>query len=375
MAAKWNIIPRFVTPSAILSVPTAMLSLSKGAAMAVQDLWMGAGKRRTARYGRGKRWRVSVPGHPTKAFAVKADAVEWERRLWQEPTTTGTRLTIGACIDTYLAGRANLSAGYVSALRGAALHVHARWGATQTTEVRASDVQAWIAGLTTQEGRPMAQRTRARVLQVLRGALEVALDKGAVVANPAGGVKPGRGAQRTPLFLGVEELRSLAGAAGGYAPMIWLLGTTGVRLGECGRLDVADVNVGRARLIVRRAKSGRGREVPIPATVLAMLDLTAPGPLFRSPGGRRLDTDNWRSRVFHPAREAIGKPELRVHDLRHTAASLMVASGATVKDVQAALGHASAAMTLNVYAHLFDGHLDEVGERMGRLLGDALGDG
>ena len=188
-------------------------------------------------------------------------------------------------------------------------------------------------------------------------------------------MKPGRGAQRTPLFLGVEELRSLAGAAGGYAPMIWLLGTTGVRLGECGRLDVADVNVGRARLIVRRAKSGRGREVPIPAAVLAMLDLTAPGPLFRSPGGRRLDTDNWRSRVFHPAREAIGKPELRVHDLRHTAASLMVASGATVKDVQAALGHASAAMTLNVYAHLFDGHLDEVGERMGRLLGDAIGDG
>lgn len=375
MAAKWNIIPRFVTPSAILSAPTAMLSLSEGATVAVQDLWMGAGKRRTARYGRGKRWRVSVPGHPTKAFAVKADAVEWERRLWQEPTATGTRLTIGSCIDTYLAGRANLSAGYVSALRGAALHVHARWGATQATEVRASDVQAWIAGLMTQEDRPMAQRTRARVLQVLRGALEVALDKGAVVANPAGCVKPGRGAQRTPMFLSVEELRSLAGAAGGYAPMIWLLGTTGVRLGECGRLDVADVNVGRARLIVRRAKSGRGREVPIPATVLAMLDLTAPGPLFRSPGGRRLDTDNWRSRVFHPAREAIGKPELRVHDLRHTAASLMVASGATVKDVQAALGHASAAMTLNVYAHLFDGHLDEVGERMGRLLGDALGDG
>lgn len=352
-----------------------MLSLSEGATVAVQDLWMGAGKRRTARYGRGKRWRVSVPGRATKAFAVKADAVEWERRLWQEPTATGERLTIGSCIDTYLAGRANLSAGYVSALRGAALHVHARWGAAQAAKVHASDVQAWIAGLTTQEGRPMAQRTRARVLQVLRGALEVALDKGAVVANPVGSVKPGRGAQRTPLFLGVEELRSLAGAAGGYAPMIWLLGTTGVRLGECGRLDVADVNVGRARLIVRRAKSGRGREVPIPATVLAMLDLTAPGPLFRSPGGRRLDTDNWRSRVFHPAREAIGKPELRVHDLRHTAASLMVASGATVKDVQAALGHASAAMTLNVYAHLFDGHLDEVGERMGRLLDGALGDG
>ena len=52
--------------------------------------------------------------------------------------------------------------------------------------------------------------------------------------------------------------------------------------------------------------------------------------------------------------------ELTIHDLRHTAASLAIASGANVKAVQRMLGHASAAMTLDVYADLFDDDLDGV---------------
>ena len=59
---------------------------------------------------------------------------------------------------------------------------------------------------------------------------------------------------------------------------------------------------------------------------------------------------------------------LTYHDLRHTAASLMVRSGANVKAIQNQLGHASAAMTLDVYADLFDDDLDEVGAAMDALL-------
>ncbi|MBG6060173.1 integrase [Cryobacterium sp. MP_M3] len=53
-------------------------------------------------------------------------------------------------------------------------------------------------------------------------------------------------------------------------------------------------------------------------------------------------------------------PTLTLHDLRHTAASLAVSAGANVKAVQRMLGHASAAMTLDVYADLFDDDLDAV---------------
>ena len=52
------------------------------------------------------------------------------------------------------------------------------------------------------------------------------------------------------------------------------------------------------------------------------------------------------------------------HDLRHTAASLAISAGANVKAVQKMLGHASAAMTLDVYADLFDDDLDAVGDAL-----------
>lgn len=57
---------------------------------------------------------------------------------------------------------------------------------------------------------------------------------------------------------------------------------------------------------------------------------------------------------------------LTPHDLRHTAASLAISAGANVKAVQKMLGHASAAMTLDVYADLFDDDLDAVGEALSR---------
>ncbi len=67
---------------------------------------------------------------------------------------------------------------------------------------------------------------------------------------------------------------------------------------------------------------------------------------------------------FKAAATAIGLPGLHPHQLRHTAASLAIAAGADVKVVQQMLGHASAAMTLDVYGHLFEDRLDEVGAAM-----------
>lgn len=59
-----------------------------------------------------------------------------------------------------------------------------------------------------------------------------------------------------------------------------------------------------------------------------------------------------------------GLPHLTPHDLRHTAASLVISAGANVKTVQRMLGHASATMTLDTYADLFEDDLDRVAERI-----------
>ena len=70
------------------------------------------------------------------------------------------------------------------------------------------------------------------------------------------------------------------------------------------------------------------------------------------------------ARCLDPAVRAAGLCDVTPHDLRHTAASLAVASGANVKSVQRMLGHASAAMTLDVYSGLFDDDLSALADRM-----------
>ena len=68
--------------------------------------------------------------------------------------------------------------------------------------------------------------------------------------------------------------------------------------------------------------------------------------------------------TFGVAASAIGMPGLHPHQLRHTAASLAIASGADVKVVQQMMGHSSATMTLDTYGHLFEDRLDEVAAAM-----------
>ncbi|WP_308159605.1 MULTISPECIES: tyrosine-type recombinase/integrase [Micromonospora] len=89
---------------------------------------------------------------------------------------------------------------------------------------------------------------------------------------------------------------------------------------------------------------------------------------------RRHVLNNFRRRVFDRPAESIGLAGLTPHELRHTAVSLAVAEGASVKAVQRMLGHASAAMTLDVYADLFEDDLDQVADRLDRAAGRAAAD-
>jgi integrase len=100
------------------------------------------------------------------------------------------------------------------------------------------------------------------------------------------------------------------------------------------------------------------------AIAALLADRPSDAPVFTTASGALLRNSNFRHHVFDKAVEAAGLAPLTPHDLRDTAASLAVASGASVKAVQRMLGHASAAMTLDVYAGLFDDELDGVAERM-----------
>ena len=141
------------------------------------------------------------------------------------------------------------------------------------------------------------------------------------------------------------------------------------------RLTVAEsVTEVRGRLVWGTPKSHAARSVPIPRSVAdLLLDVVAgkqAGALvFTTWRGKPLRNLNFRRDVFDPAARDAGLTGLTPHELRHTAASLAVSAGANVKSVQAMLGHASAAMTLDVYAGLFDDDLDGVADRMDALPG------
>lgn len=329
--------------------------------MAIDDLWISKRtKERTAKYGTGLRYRARVPGHPAKSFRTLDAARRWAAIKTTENPQTHIDMTVGEALDKWLAGKKGLRPRGYEAAANAAGHVRTAWADVMTAQVHTYDVQAWIASI------PLGEASKHKILQAIAGAFRVAVQAGAIDTNPADEIKIPHGHKRDQRHLDVEQLCQIAAECGPYAPMIWLLGSCGPRIGECCNLDVGDVNRRTKRLRVRESKNGEPRDVPIPATVLAMLDLTrAPStPLFTTPTGKRLDPRQWSARVWRPARERAGMPGLHVHDLRHTAATLMIASGATPKDVQRALGHKSAAMTLDLYAGSWDKALDEVGVRM-----------
>jgi integrase len=118
--------------------------------------------------------------------------------------------------------------------------------------------------------------------------------------------------------------------------------------GTAGALD--GVLVGQKAHVV--LKNRRARTVPLIAAVVPIIERWAAGKspsewLFHAPEGGPLREANWKRSVrWREAVAAIGHPTLRVHDLRHTAASVWLGSGADPKVVQRVLGHGSAAMTM-----------------------------
>ena len=136
-------------------------------------------------------------------------------------------------------------------------------------------------------------------------------------------------------------------------------------------VSVNAVEVGNP-IEVGMPKSHKRRSVAFPHFLVASLKLQLAG---KSPNDLVV-SDSFgfhmkRTRVstgprswFKTALVTTGLPPMTMHDLRHTAVSLAISSGANVKAVQRMLGHASAAMTLGVYADLFDDDLDAVAKRL-----------
>jgi integrase len=159
---------------------------------------------------------------------------------------------------------------------------------------------------------------------------------------------------------------------------VCVLAYCGLRWGEASGLRVKDIDFTRGRLEVQHTivevdgfqidsepKDYQARSIPVPASLLAALAKHVDGkeagsPVFAAARGGWLRGRVFRRGWFDGAAEMTGQEGLTPHEMRHTAASLAISAGANVKAVQRMLGHASAAVTLDVYSDLFDNDLDAV---------------
>ena len=145
-----------------------------------------------------------------------------------------------------------------------------------------------------------------------------------------------------------------------------------------GRIDVVEaVNEVDGEMVFGPPKTHQHRSVVVARFIREDLgrQLAGKAPsdlVFGSRVGTPLRVQNFRRDWFDRAAHAVGLSGLTPHELRHTAASLAIASSASVKGVQSMLGHASAQMTLDRYGHLFPDELDAVADRLDAARADQV---
>lgn len=240
---------------------------------------------------------------------------------------------------------------------------------------------------------------------VLRKALSDAVRWGFVQRNPAESADPppahaAAAARRRAIRVwSAEELgRFLRHVRDDEQYPLWLLlASTGMRRGEALGLPWRDLDLESGRLAVRQSllcidgdprieepKSRYSiRTIDLDARTVAALkgrhaeqdrdrraagkDWTDNGLVFTRDHGVWLNPD-WMSERFHRLSEEAGVPSIRMHDLRHTHATLLLRQGINVKVVSERLGHHSVAFTLDTYAHVVPGMQREAAKAFGDLL-------
>ena len=233
----------------------------------------------------------------------------------------------------------------------------------------------------------LSARSVRAVHTTIQSALSDAVRKGTVVRNVADLADPpaaGRSEQAMSVWTS-EELRCFLEAISGHDlfPLYLLAATTGMRRGELAGLTWRNVDLDAARLTVNlqilsvgynliegSLKSATSRRTidldPLTVTELrrhrrnqleqrmATGRRSDDGYVFAKPDGSPVHPD-YISQTFRRAVAKLDVPRIRLHDLRHTHASILLQQGVNAKVVSERLGHSSVAFTMTVYQHVMPG--------------------
>lgn len=243
---------------------------------------------------------------------------------------------------------------------------------------------------------PASPKTRRNALAMLRAALGAAVARGHLERNVATHVKPPRVARDKPETMTPERARAiLAATAKDQFAAAYALAMCGMRASEVLGLSWADVDLRAGTIRIHRQLSGSGRgarlmplktrssagTLPLPAFALARLKaherrqrrerpVTAidGGALVFVTGAGWAVNGSWLTKHFKGLLVAAGMDPMRLHDLRHGAASLLASLGVHPSVSQAILRHSTARMTLDGYTSVTADLQREAMDRLGRAV-------
>ncbi|MFB1295795.1 tyrosine-type recombinase/integrase [Mycobacterium sp. pW049] len=396
----------------------------------IDDRWMKRIKQpdgRTANeksslYGKVTRYRVrwvdDAGKEHSKSFKLKRDAEAFEKRLTADVVRgdyvdpRNAKVTFGVVAEQWFESKSHRKpktlAGYRSLLDTLILP---RWGDVALKAIDYSAFATWIGSLSvdgSQKGGALSASRIRQTHQCMGAVLKFAQRSGFVNKNVAAEMErkfdlPTEHA-REQHALTREQLLGLVSHMRRYATVTLILGCVGIRAGEAfavRRMNVRDkkmvvteasTNVTGKGLVTDRTKTGKTREVAVPGWAWDILVAELPADnralVFPNRNGTEMtnhqyryefdkavaaiqaETNAQREKEIAEAGQAVTPefPTISPHDLRHTCASLLISTGANIKVVQRQLGHATAAMTLDQYGHLYDADLTAAADVLSEAL-------
>lgn len=352
------------------------------------------GSSNIARRANGKwraRYRDSRGQEHARHFDRKVDAKKWLDEITSQ-VVTGTYVDPNAGKITFKEyaeqwrvvqmHRQSTAVRTESILRN---HAYPAFGHLEISEIRPGDIQAWVKKLLSGK-RPLSASTVANLHGVVSGIFKDAVRDKRLRENPCAGTRLPRVRRAHLIPLETKQVWAIHGAVPErYQAMITLSAGSGMRQGEVFGLTADRVDFLRKTVRVDRQLvylAGKEpflgdpkthasvRTIPLPDFVIEALarhikefGAGPTGLLFVDEKGEPLRRNRFSVHVWRPAVKAAGAPrDTGFHDLRHYYASLLIRHGCSIKVVQARLGHATAAETLDTYAHLWPDSDDQTRE-------------
>jgi integrase len=324
------------------------------------------------------RWRTPEGESRSKTFAKKVDAERWlthtehTKLRGTHTDPTAGKVTFGDYAGAWVSNQVWRPSTTVRVETIVTTHLEPRFGKMAMASITPSHVQTMVKSLS----ETMAPGTVRGVYSALAAIFRTAIRDRVVANSPATpDIRLPEVAQRRVVPLALEQVETLADAVGPlYRPLVVLGAGAGLRVGEALGMPAGGIDFPRRQLsvtqqavTVRRVTSiaepktkTSVRTIPLADAVLAELAghlegrKTKPADLLVADKDGAPIPQNRFSQTWARAVHRSGLPAgTRFHDLRHTYASALIASGCSVKVVQGHLGHKSAAMTLDIYSHLW----------------------